>query len=72
MTRPINVGDLRTRLTLQAPTVSKDPGGAPTQGYTDAPDVPQVWSKWVYAHGEEHAQHAVKSVQRATVSVSLA
>ena len=64
-----NPGELRTLITLQYPTVTKDSGGAQKAGYTNAVENPVVLARWINAHGEESAAEAVKSVQRATVII---
>jgi SPP1 family predicted phage head-tail adaptor len=66
----VNPGEMRTRITFQSPTESKDAGGAQTQGYANVGTNPTVWSKWVNAHGNEAVQSdALASVQRATVAI---
>ena len=65
----VSIGDLRTRITFQEPTVSKDGGGAQLPGWTDVDTNPTVWARWVNAHGQENVQNAVKSVRRATVTI---
>jgi len=65
----INPGDLRTSITLQSPTISKDAGGAQKAGYANAGTNPTVLAQWVNSHGEESAANAVKNVQRATVVI---
>lgn len=65
----INPGDLRTAITLQQPTISKDAGAAQKAGYTNATDNPTVLAKWVNAHGDESTLYTVKNVQRATVTI---
>ncbi len=65
----MNPGDLRTSITLQVPTISKDAGGAQKAGYANAGTNPIVLARWVNSHGEENAVNAVKSVQRATVTI---
>lgn len=66
----INVSDLRTRITFQEETVTKDDGGAQVAGYADIETNPTVWARWINAHGNEvTTSEALKSVQRATVTV---
>lgn len=72
----LNPGELRTSITLQYPTISKDPGGAQKAGYANATTNPIVLARWVNAHGEELIAGggglggaAVQSVQRATVTL---
>jgi head-tail adaptor len=65
----INPGELRTQITLQSPTVSKDSGGAQKAGYSNASTNPVVLARWINSHGEENTNNAVKSVQRATVII---
>lgn len=66
----VRIGELRTRITFQQPTVSKDAGGAQSSGWTNVATNPTVWARWVNAHGQEVVgSDALKSVQRATVTV---
>ena len=69
MTYQVNAGDLRTLITLQEPTLSSDGGGAQTAAYADTATNPQVWARWVNAHGQENTEKALKNVQRATVTI---
>ncbi len=52
----VNPGELRTRITFQAPTINKDSGGAQSEAYANVSTNPTVWSKWVYDHGQEGQQ----------------
>lgn len=66
----IQISDLRTRITFQSPTISKDAGGAQSQSYTNIGTHPTVWAQWINDHGQESvASDAVTSAQRATVRV---
>jgi SPP1 family predicted phage head-tail adaptor len=66
----ISAGDLRTRVTFQQPTATKDPGGAQKNTFANVATNPTVWARWINAHGQEAEQsEALKSVQRATVTV---
>lgn len=65
----INPGELRTSITLQTPTISTDAGGAQKAGYANAGTNPTVYARWINSHGQEQAENAVKSVQRATVTI---
>jgi SPP1 family predicted phage head-tail adaptor len=66
----IKIADLRTRVTFQQPTTTKDVGGAQVQGFANVATNPTVWARWINAHGQEAEQsEALKSVQRATVTV---
>jgi SPP1 family predicted phage head-tail adaptor len=66
----IKIADLRTRVTFQQPTTTKDPGGAQVHGFANVATNPTVWARWINSHGQEAVQsEALKSVQRATVTV---
>ena len=66
----VSIGDLRTRITFQEPTINKGTGGAQVEAYANVATNPTVWALWVNDHGEEVvANDAEKSVQRATVTV---
>ena len=66
----IQVGEMRDRITFQAPTINKAGSGAQTEAYADVSTNPTVWAQVVYDHGQEVvANDAEKSVQRATVTV---
>ncbi len=65
----VNAGDLRTTITLQQPTLQRDAGSAQSPVYANASTTPTVKARWVNAHGQENAQTAMKSVQRATVTI---
>ena len=66
----VNPGDMRTEITLQVPTTSKDAGGAQVTTFANAPSKPTVWARWINAHGEEAvSSETLKSVQRATVTI---
>lgn len=69
-TYTINPGDLRTVITLQEPTITTDAGAAQVAGYANAATNPQVWARWVMAHGNEAVNsEALKTTQRATVTI---
>jgi head-tail adaptor len=66
----VNPGEMRTRITFQQPTISKDAGGAQKQTWANVTSNPTVWSRWIYPHGQELvSSDAKKSSLRATVSV---
>ena len=66
----VNIADLRTRITFQSPTISKDASGAQSVVYANVATNPTVWAKWVNDHGQEQvSSDADKSIQRATVTV---
>jgi SPP1 family predicted phage head-tail adaptor len=66
----IKISDLRTRITFQEPTVTKDPGGAQRTTYANIGTNPTVWAQWINDHGQEVvASEAEKSVQRATIRI---
>jgi SPP1 family predicted phage head-tail adaptor len=66
----VNVGDLRTRITFQQPTISKTTDGAQVEAFSIVPVNPTVWAQWVYDHGQEVMTSGVeKSAQRATVTI---
>lgn len=66
----IQISDLRTRITFQQPTISKDPGGAQITTWANISTVPTVWAQWINDHGQEAISSDVeKFVQRATVRV---
>jgi phage head-tail adaptor, putative, SPP1 family len=66
----ILISDLRTRITFQSPTISKDPGGAQVASYANIGTVPTVWAQWINDHGQESVQGGADvSVQRATVRI---
>jgi SPP1 family predicted phage head-tail adaptor len=66
----VQISDLRTRITFQEPTLSKDAGGAQKAGYANVSTTPSVWAQWINDHGQEAiSSGAEKSAQRATVRV---
>jgi len=66
----VNAGDLRTRITLQSPTITKDDGAAQVPGWANATTNPTVWARWVNAHGQEMvSSEALQSSQRAVVTI---
>ncbi len=70
MTYIINVGEMRTQITLQSPTISQDAGGAQSQTYANVSSNPVVYARWINAHGTETVNSdALKSAQRATVTI---
>jgi len=65
--RTTNPGELRTPVTIQNPTVSKDAGGAQSTTWSDAA---AIFAKWINAHGPEAAtSDALKAVKRAVVTI---
>jgi len=70
MAQKISISELRTRITLQQPTITTGADGAQVAGYADATDTPVVWARWVNDHGAESLNAAAATnVQRATVLV---
>src|SRR6266498_2780440 len=66
----VNAGELRTPITFQQPTITKDSGGAQKEAYANVPTNPTVKAKWINDHGEESVSSgADKSIQRATVTI---
>ncbi len=66
----IKISDLRTQITFQSETISKDAGGAQKPAYTNVETAPTVWALWVNDHGQESVQADAKvSEQRATVTI---
>lgn len=64
------VGEMRTLITFQEPTIAQDTGGAQVATYANVTTNPTVWSRWVNDHGQELVQSGADvSVQRATVTV---
>ena len=66
----VNPSDLRTRITFQTPTLTKDAGGAQVVSWADIATTPTVWARWINAHGESVVQGTtLQSAQRATVLI---
>jgi SPP1 family predicted phage head-tail adaptor len=66
----IRIGDLRDRITFQAPTIAKKDSGAQTEVYANIATNPTVWAQWVNDHGQEVVTSDVeKSEQRATITI---
>lgn len=66
----IQISDLRTRITFQESTVTKNPTGAQVTSWANVGSTPTVWSQWINDHGQEAVlSDARGSVQRATVRV---
>jgi SPP1 family predicted phage head-tail adaptor len=66
----VKIADLRTRITFQSPTITKDAGGAQKTTYANIGTNPTVWSQWINDHGQESVLSTAEvSVQRATVRV---
>jgi len=62
-----NPGELRTKVTLQTPTITKATGGAQVVTWTT---LAIVWAKWSNVHGSEVWQsQAVQAVSPATVLI---
>lgn len=62
-----NPGDLRTKITLQTPTITKAAGGAQVVTWST---IATVWAKWTNVHGSEVWQsQAVQAVGPATVLI---
>ena len=66
----VNPSDLRTRITFQTPTLTKDAGGAQVVSWANISTTPTVWARWITAHGDAAVQaSALQSAQRATVLI---
>lgn len=67
----VSISDLRTRITFQEPTISKDAGGAQVAAWANIATIPSVWARWINDHGAEAVQQsgAAVSAQRATVLI---
>jgi SPP1 family predicted phage head-tail adaptor len=66
----ISVGDLRTQITFQSPTITTDAGAAQKSSFSNVATNPTVWARWINAHGQEILTgNAMSSVQLATVTV---
>ncbi len=66
----INPGEMRTSITFQSPTISKDAGGAQKTVYANVASKPTVKARWINDHGQEAlSSGAETSVQRATVTI---
>jgi len=62
-----NPGDLRTKITLQTPAITKATGGAQVVTWST---LATVWAKWTNVHGSEVWQsQAVQAVGPATVLI---
>jgi SPP1 family predicted phage head-tail adaptor len=65
--RPTTIGQMRTRITLESPSLATDAGGAQSETWSSQGS---VWSKWINAHGAESLQDdALQSEKRATVTI---
>jgi len=65
--KPTNPGDLRVPVTLQRRSVSSDPGGFQTPGWSKIAD---VWARWENVHGmEAWAANTTQAEQAATVTI---
>ena len=65
--KPTNPGELRTLITLQAPTIEADAGGAQKAIYMD---LATVYAKWTNVHGQEvWVAQAVMAQKPATVLI---
>ena len=65
-----NPGELRTKVTLQTPTVAKDPGGAQKETWANFATNPNVYAKIIYAHGlESVSSEALKAANRMTLTI---
>lgn len=67
----VNVGELRTLITFQSPTVNKAASGAQTESYANVATNPTVWAQIVWDHGQSVvvATDAERSEQRGTVTI---
>lgn len=62
-----NPGDLRTKITLKKPTITKAAGGAQVVTWST---LATVWAKWINVHGSEVWQsQVVQAVSPATVLI---
>jgi SPP1 family predicted phage head-tail adaptor len=63
----IQPGEMRTKITLQARTVSADAGGYEKPTWST---IAEVWGRWISAHGSEAwAAQSVQAEQPATVTI---
>lgn len=68
--RITNPGELRTKVTLQTPTLVKDAGGAARETWSNFVSNPHVYAKIKYAHGPESVStDALKTVSRMTMTI---
>jgi SPP1 family predicted phage head-tail adaptor len=68
--RITNPGELRTKVTLQTPTIVKDAGGAQSETWANFATNPNVYAKIVYAHGAEAVSNeALKTNSRMTLTI---
>jgi len=68
--RMTNPGELRTLVTLQTPTITKDAGGAQVDSWSNFATNPAVYAKIVYAHGQESVRDdALKTTNRMTLTI---
>ena len=68
--RVTNPGSMRTPITLQSTTITKQDSGALTESWTNFASNPNVYAKVTYAHGPESvSSDAMKSVSRATILI---
>jgi SPP1 family predicted phage head-tail adaptor len=66
----ISIADLRTCITFQVPTITRDAGGAQVATWANVGTTPTMWARWINAHGQEAVtSDALQLVQRATVTV---
>jgi len=62
-----NPGEMRTRITLQARTVSEDAGGFETPTWST---IATVWGRWISAHGPEiFSSSTIEAERSATVLI---
>ena len=66
----LQISDLRTRITFQSPTISKDAGGAQVATYANIGTVPTVWCQWINDHGQESVQGGAEYLRSALRSGS--
>ena len=74
--RITNPGELRTKVTLQTPTLSTDAGGAQKETWANFASNPNVYAKIVFAHGLESvssdasgSSYALKTNSRMTLTI---
>lgn len=66
----VNPGEMRTKITMQSPTISIDAGAAQVTTFASVSRNPVMYARWVNVHGAETAtDDALKSTQRAHVTI---
>lgn len=65
-----NPGELRTKVTLQTPTLTKNSSGVDVEGWANFASNPNVYAKIVFAHGlESVASDALKATSRMKITI---